>query len=443
MLTAAQGGDRSTVMRARARACRFQVNAQCNVLANEIRDEADTNLVVAELQPACKASNNLACLVTAIAYTRGTAANKRTGLDMLANLCATSRYEEACVRQARMVYAGEAGNQADRERGEQLFRRACDDNMGAACLQLAIVLERDKHDPASGLRYAELACTRGFADGCTEAGFILYTAPKGVSWDIKKAAEFYGRGCELNGAIACSNAAELFRYGIIDRADAKRAFELYKKSCTLGSMPGCAGEAHYLGSGEGGTTKDAKRAIELDRTACEDEYTSSEACVELAPRLRAEHGSPSEKARLQQRGFDLTRKSAETNPGYMYWMGTFYRDGMSTMRDPAKAREWFVKSCDGFDPLGCITAARILATSSVPADRERARVYFQRACGAGMDDACKGEQEVTKGQPSGPGPAPGRVDTKKKGCGGCESSEGGLGGMLVIAVALLIRRRRG
>ena len=38
---------------------------------------------------------------------------------------------------------------------------------------------------------------------------------------------------------------------------------------------------------------------------------------------------------------------AKENPSYMYLLGTFYRDGVATVKDPAKATEWFVKACEG------------------------------------------------------------------------------------------------
>jgi TPR repeat protein len=434
-------GDHRRVLHATARACGHGIDAKCMVLYDLVHTADDIQSALAQLSNACTGGSTAECYGRAMVEIHGTSSEKRSAMISLSRACA-QRLEAACVSEGLAYYNGEGGT-VDKERAEQLFRRHCDDGMGLACHRLALLLENDKKDGANALRYAEQACSLKIADACNTAGFIYYTAQKGVIKDMARAAEFYAKGCELGGALACSNQAELYRYGIVVAKDHAKAYELYKKSCASNEPAGCTGEAYYLGTGGGGATKELKRAIELDRLACE--AGSSEACADLARFLEADHGPKSEIARLQDKAFDLTQKNAESgNPEYMYWLGTFYRDGMSTMKNPAKAREWFVKSCESFDPLGCMAAGHALETSTVPAEREQARVFFHRACVANIGDSCDREKAMAGPMVGGGGKSstgPGKV--KAKGCGGCESGGASGEGVIVLALcALFVRRRR-
>lgn len=432
--------DLKLALHAAARACTLGADI-CEVVANVVSEPDHVAIAVGELAPACQNGVKPACFAEATVELRGSTADKRKGFELLSTTC-QQKYAPACVALATAVYQGSAGP-ADHAKGEQLYAQSCDDGMAEACYQLAAVLHRDKDktDYSTAVRYADRACTLKHADACSVAGYIYYVAMKGVGWDINKAADYWTKGCALGSAIACANTGELYRYGIIAAADPKKSFEFYTKSCDAGNPYGCAGVAHFLATGEGGATKDAKRAIELFRVACDAE--SSEGCAELAVTLEAEHGSASEIARIRLRAYNVTEKLAETNPAYMYRLGTFYRDGVATMKDPAKARQWFVKACERYDPLGCIAAGRTLAKSPLATDREQARVFFERACGAGIDDGCKGQQEMKAagGAPAASTtPMPGTV--KAKGCGGCSGAGSSAGGLAIVLACAFARRRR-
>jgi MYXO-CTERM domain-containing protein len=94
---------------------------------------------------------------------------------------------------------------------------------------------------------------------------------------------------------------------------------------------------------------------------------------------------------------------------------------------------WLGKACDGFDPLGCIAAGKALRATKKPDDAERARVYFERACAAGVDDGC------TLGK-VGP-PTPAAVQTKGCGCAG-EIAGGDAGALGLVLLAVFGRRKR-
>lgn len=136
---------------------------------------------------------------------------------------------------------------------------------------------------------------------------------------------------------------------------------------------------------------------------------------------------------MRLKALDITEKEAATNPAYMYWLGVYHQTGMATVKEPARALSWFGKACDGVDPLGCIAAGKALAASSVPADREKARVYVQRACAAGVEDGRTGTA------PAAPAPTP-VARAPARGCG--EIAPGGGYGLAVIVFAGIIGRRR-
>jgi TPR repeat protein len=120
----------------------------------------------------------------------------------------------------------------------------------------------------------------------------------------------------------------------------------------------------------------------------DNEFHHPETCTTLASLLEQNKGSHAEIARLRNSALTRATELAKENPSYMYLLGTLYRDGIATVKDPVKATEWFVKACEGFDPVGCISAATALRATKKKDDAERARVYFERACAAGIDDGC-------------------------------------------------------
>ena len=429
--------DVDEAIRLSARACAMDYEGACNWIPRNTKEPQQIKDVTAKLLPACEGGeHDLACYTLGqLLLYRGGNDEKHTGYDVTAKACGRKHWL-SCNAQVSALYNGQ-GVVEDKAKAEQLTKQFCDAGDGKSCTFASFVHRGDK-DGERRLRYADQACTLKAADGCNEAGFMYYTSIQGTRWNITQAAEYYVKACELGSALGCSNSGELARYGILGPPDAKKAAELYKKSCELGEWVGCSGWAHYMLRGEGGITKDRKTATEKFRGACTADIDL--ACVELADVLEADRGgSESEIARLRLKAFELTKKNADTNPGYMYWLGTYYRDGMATMKDPKKALEWFGKSCDGFDPLGCGAAGKQLAASSDAKDREQARVYFQRSCAAGVDESCKELKVATPKVKETLGPS--KVQPKGCGCGG-EVAPGAEAGLVVVVFAIARRRRR-
>lgn len=437
--------DKKKAVAAAARGCVHDATYACEWLPNAIAaDEAALAKVASnELAPACSRGNQDVCFTQASVLLRGDRDDKQAAVAMLVTGCGKPHHP-SCVKHADAVYYGLAAEE-DKARGEALYKRYCDDGIGGACFGLAGVYSREKKDPINTLRYADLACTLKNADGCTTAGYQYYTAQKGIAWNITTAATYYAKSCELKSAIGCANHAELLRYGISGAVDHAKAYELYQRSCDGGAPYGCEGAGYYVWRGEGGAKRDVKAAHELYKKACDAE--TAQGCVGLADLKEQEKlGTDSEIAQLRVRALTLAERDSADNPMYAYWVGTYHRDGMATAKNPAKALTWFVKACEGYDPLGCVAAGESLAASSKPDDVEQARVYFQRACAAGITDGCTRQKQLGAAPAGGGGGVPrpdGPPPVKAKGCA-CsgEIAPGAESGLLAITLVTLLRRRR-
>ena len=90
------------------------------------------------------------------------------------------------------------------------------------------------------------------------------------------------------------------------------------------------------------------------------------------------------------------------------------------VRDYGEALDVIAKACDGYDPMGCLAAGTAFASRDGADNRDRAKLYFERACGAGVEAGC---QRLA-------GKNPGQVSSK--GCGGCGTDGGRSGNALVL-----------
>ena len=366
-----------------------------------------------------------ACYGEALLLFKGSEADRRRALALVDASCGR-KHDPSCLEKAD-AYAMGTGTMKDEAKAKAIYDQYCAGGNAAACSQMAIYANLGS-DYDHALQYAQKACDGSNAEGCNDLGYLYFTG-KGTLHDAAKGIELWDRSCTLDGAYGCGNMGYMARYGIGRPLDAKQAFAYYQKACRPTAEFGCEGTGYYYETGQG-VAKDLKKAVDNYKLACESQTQPyALACSELAALYEANHqGSPSEIARLREKAFGVATERAKDNPFSMYVLATYYRDGIATVKDPAKAREWFAKGCDGFDPLACLNAGKEFYAIG---DHEHGTTYAQRACGTGLDEACK----------LGGGPAAGEV--QRKGCG-C-SGGGGDGGGAVIAivmVGLAVPRRR-
>lgn len=413
-----------------SRACEFGEDV-CQYLAAINKDAGGARAdVEAALVAGCKADHLSACLAHANWQLEGNEADKRTAYQAVVKLC-KGGYETACLRQAELLSFG-LGVTKDEDKAAEVFRELCDKDRPAGCIGLAVIRDRQgKLEEANQL--ATRACEADNAAACNFVGHHHYIA-HGTKWDVTAAAKYFEKTCNLGLLIGCANLAEAYRFGVGVPRDHAKARELYEKSCTDSEPIGCTGWGAYLATGEGGQRVDKKRAEVVYRKSCEAEYAQPEACRGVADLLEERRGPPDQIARFRTTAFARASELAKDNPYYMYVLGKFYADGIATVKDPVKSLEWTVKACEGFDSLGCITAGKSLRDSGKPADADRARVFFERACAAGVTEGCELGSKARG--PAAVGPARGC-------CGGQAAPSTSLATSLVVVMVVLRRRKRG
>ena len=166
----------------------------------------------------------------------------------------------------------------DAARAAELFKRACDGHVGAACHDLAFVVgrprpgraRRPRRRPTSLLRQA---CTDGDPRGCVELG-KLFQAGTAVQQDVNRAAALFEEACGKGALAGCSALAPMLEVGDLIGRNLPRArgavrahlrrpasaptatrsaasssatrrpptarppFEAFSKGCAAGSAPG-------------------------------------------------------------------------------------------------------------------------------------------------------------------------------------------------------------
>jgi len=457
------GVDKDDLLAAGAfeRACVLGAGRQCMWIAQLLKganaDAARQKAAVESLKTACKskAPNPKACLALAGVYAYGSIAEKepRAAFDLVKDACEQRKDQDACIELANYYMTG-VGVVPNVEEGKKRYQEQCDAGMAASCTWLALQLYKEQKYEVAAQLFAR-ACTEKHAQACTMIGFSHY-AGQGVRWDVEAAAGEYQQGCELGDAVSCSNLGEIYEIGYARAKDLKKSLELYQKACTPTATSGCwaVGRFHERGWE---VKVDLERAEREYRRACEAD--SGEACQSLAALLGKRGGKLKEIAKLNARAFELATLQSKSNPYGFYVLGRYYRDGVTVLKDRAKAAELFGKSCDGNEPQGCLSAGALAMERGRGGDKagfEAASVYYDKGCAAGVDEACTEAAEARKlGEGTAPSPSPslpGKVAPRAGGCGcragartadasGASGATAALFGVIAMLGVLVVRGR--
>ncbi len=140
---------------------------------------------------------------------------------------ALARVEKRCeagealaCRQAGASARQGAGQQASSPtRSAELFRRGCDLNDNASCVELADQLESGwgvERDEAAANALRERLCSQGHAASCRKLGVTLaFSAPSPKSRE--RALSLLQKACEGGDPAGCSLAAQVLRLASCDR----------------------------------------------------------------------------------------------------------------------------------------------------------------------------------------------------------------------------------
>jgi uncharacterized protein len=177
-----------------------------------------------------------------------------------ANQACTAGDAAKCVDLAKM-YADGKGVDKNAGKAKDLLAKACGMKSKDAC-RVSASAESDAHKK---LAFESSLCELGEADGCVEgakiADGLALTAKKPVD---RPAMVLLKKACALNAAIACTARG----VGLVND-DAKEAVDSFNKGCEAGEPTSCFQLSELYKSGKGVKRKDAGKAAELKKKACD------------------------------------------------------------------------------------------------------------------------------------------------------------------------------
>jgi hypothetical protein len=192
-------------------------------------------------------------------------------------------------------------------------------------------------------------CAKGDMGSCSRMGYYHQEGTHGVDKDLAKAVELYDKACTGGWAIGCGSLAGLYMEGRGVKKDPDKAQKLLTQSCDQGWPFGCSFLGIVLWMGNG-VTKDRNAAVPFLRRGCNG--GSVEGCFLLGEASRKGEGG-------------------ET-------------------KAPDKARKLYKMGCDGGDPMACYAVGVAMQDGiGGPKDMKGSQVPFQKACKAGLKEACK------------------------------------------------------
>jgi hypothetical protein len=241
------------------------------------------------------------------------------------------------------------------------------------------------------------ACDLSRQPGCAELGWA-YAEGQGVKQDMAKGTSLLDNACTAGelGACARRGILHLDLDGTPTLAGARTARPLFERACQGGEMKGCVGLGmlHSLG-----LVLDQNPWFALARfqQACEGGERTG--CLILG---RMYIGSDEPEQDVERAGHYFDRACQLHAPPGCTLVGQFYAAGMLGMANPLgspdfrTATEWPERGCNGGDPEGCLSLAKLLVKHLGRApSHPRVVELRQRACTGGLSEACvsSGDEE--------------------------------------------------
>jgi uncharacterized protein len=280
---------------------------------------------------------------------------------------------EACRLLGDLAAAGK-GTQADSDRAESHWAKACAMGADAGCARLT-------EARASGCNAGKAGDCLALADMDAE-GAGTKTDPESLK---RKATDLLLRSCDAGEASGCYRLAALLEQEPSWRRDFGKVASLYQRSCDGGLGEGCLASGTVVIVGVGVQPSEA-RGRALVQQACDKGL--ARACSLLAGSVEND-GELARAAQLHARACELGDaascfKAAETFP-----------DGAkaeaSRKEANSKGVDIATKECAAENAYSCMLLARVYDRgSAVPADTKQAESLFRKACELSKD-ACEGE----------------------------------------------------
>jgi TPR repeat protein len=265
---------------------------------------------------------------------------------------------------------------------------ACERKEAKRCSELAFMYMRGTEgvtrDEKSAFAFLQRACDAGDPDGCAGVG-TMYFLGKGTTKDERKALEFDQRACDAGSSAGCANLSTYYLRGVVVPRDEKRAVQLAQRSCDADHRCNNLGSDYLNGTG---VKRDAKKAAALYERACKAGFVDS--CYSLGSLYARGNGV----ARDDRRALELFQSSCEDANGpdseACHDAGFMYANGRGATKDEKRAASFYLRACDGDDPLGCFNLGLMYVNGQgVEKDESRAIAFFKRSCDHGHLNGCQ------------------------------------------------------
>lgn len=196
-------------------------------------------------------------------------------------------------------------------------------------------------------------CDQGDANACESLG-IMYAKGQGFKQSHVTARKFFHKSCDLGNAEICEHLGKIYKNGERVRKDVFKSFENYKKSCELGRKVGCYNLGMMYSNGRGTRQNDA--------------------CAEQA----------------------FTKACALGGARTSYLVGVFYSGkGPLNSHYFIKAKEYFEQGCEGKETKACSELASLYEHGAgVEKNLKSALEYYGKSCDLEDSLGCKKYAEL-------------------------------------------------
>lgn len=187
----------------------------------------------------------------------------------------------ACHNLALMVEGGQTNETSSDARAVELFTKACDEQDSKACNNLALRYRRGELGLVASSQQALVlflkACKLGNSGAC---GYVADIHEDG---DLRepnheKAAEFFLKGCDGGNSWSCARLGDLYEDGDVGLVNYSEAAKWYKIACEGSHAWGCSKLAGLFSQGNG-VPQDHENAVSLLIKACD--LGNGNSCGEL------------------------------------------------------------------------------------------------------------------------------------------------------------------
>jgi TPR repeat protein len=186
--------------------------------------------------------------------------------------------------------------------------------------------------------------------------------------------------CGKGNAPSCGTAGTLYVSGNGGASrDEKKARELLGKGCDGSDTKSCTNLGVLLAQGRGGA-KDTAAAAKNFEKSCGD--ADALACNMLGTQYKNGDGLTKDDAKA----FALLQKGCEGgHDAACGTVGKMLLDGVGTAKDPLKAKDFLKRACDGTQAQACVELGNIQETNL---DVIGAKIMYMRGCYRGNMKAC-------------------------------------------------------